>query len=491
MPLISNFFVPIIKVPEVVENLLKNEYHLHHYHKSNSLKTLENYLDHLKKDLWVLIEHPYVDKVYRDSFYHYYSSKNQVYSRDCIKLSFFTNEIDNSLFRSSESKTILQDSFLGFLVLRPTFPKIIGRSVLSPLSVEENNFKICKAEVSTTANGVKLLVNGFPHSSQNSETITCAETTIWSVMEYFGMRYPEYSPTLPSKISKILAAQSFERQLPSKGLTAQQISYALRELGFGVKIYSAASYKTEFLPLLRSYIESGIPVVAAIQNNRGIGHAQCIIGRTKFNDESIDILEQFEDYGNEVKIFQFETVDLKYVFIDDNHPPYKISPLDEPSSFYSLPNWKDCKIVNFVVPLYSKIYLDAGEARAYAKSILKNYIANLQVYKNKDLVMKTFLASSRSYKDYLACNPHLEPLVKEILMRSSMPKFIWISELSSKKSLKQEMVDGLLIIDATQTKQHGLIAGLLGNYYFTENLNEIVKINISLQPFKSYNFNLK
>jgi len=45
---------------------------------------------------------------------------------------------------------------------------------------------------------------------------------------------------------------SFERLVPSKGLTAGQISFALRELGFGVKIYSANAYKNDFLKLLRS-----------------------------------------------------------------------------------------------------------------------------------------------------------------------------------------------------------------------------------------------
>lgn len=52
--------------------------------------------------------------------------------------------------------------------------------------------------------GVKLFIEGFPHSSQDSETITCAETTIWAAMEYFGTRYSDYKPVLPSTIIKTM-----------------------------------------------------------------------------------------------------------------------------------------------------------------------------------------------------------------------------------------------------------------------------------------------
>ncbi len=490
MHLISYEIVPIAEVSQLIDKLFEEKYSLHKYPKNNSIVQLNNYLNSLKEDIYVLVEYPYVDKVYRDSYYHYYSSKNQNYHRDCVRLSFFNKDIDKTFFRDAEKHKEIRESYLGFVVLRPTFPQVIGRSVIAPSALKESNFKSCITSVSTTANGLKLNVKGFPHASQNSETITCAETTIWCIMEYFGMRYPEYTPTLPSKISKILAAQSFERIWPSKGLTAQQISYALRELGFGVKVYSNAAYGKDFLQLLRIYVESGIPVVVAIQNAQGIGHAQCVIGRAKYDGPEIDGLSTFEDFGNNVNVFDFETMTLEHVFMDDNHPPYRVSQLESPAGFYSQPEWADCVITNFVVPLYSKIYLDAGEARAYAKSILRRYINNLKILNDVDIVMKVFLASSRSYKDYLNSNATLDPVVKELLLRSPMPKFVWISEISNKELLKEENVNGFLIIDATATKSHGLIAGLVGKTYFTENLNEILQINISLQPFKCYQNNL-
>jgi hypothetical protein len=40
-------------------------------------------------------------------------------------------------------------------------------------------------------------------------------------MEYFGNRYAEYNPVLPSKIIHSLSNFSYERQIPSLGLTAE------------------------------------------------------------------------------------------------------------------------------------------------------------------------------------------------------------------------------------------------------------------------------
>ena len=51
--------------------------------------------DELKDDLWVIIEYPYVDKIYRDSYYTYFASKHNHYYRDCLRVSFFTDEITN------------------------------------------------------------------------------------------------------------------------------------------------------------------------------------------------------------------------------------------------------------------------------------------------------------------------------------------------------------------------------------------------------------
>ena len=119
-----------------------------------------------------------------------------IYYKDCIRFTLFENEITGKDFRSSLKHEELKERYRGFVVIRPTTPNILGRNIISPKAFKDNNIKICSVKFSSTANSNKFDVRGFPHSSQDSETISCAETSIWGIMEYFGTKYPEYKPEL-------------------------------------------------------------------------------------------------------------------------------------------------------------------------------------------------------------------------------------------------------------------------------------------------------
>ena len=176
-------------------------------------KDIKEHFDQLSGNCYFVVEAPYVDKVFRDSFYSYYSSKLIPYKRDCIRISIFDGEISKDDFVpfQEENYEALWHRYRGFIILRPTEPNIIGRSVIAPKALRNHSLEICQTGFDTTTNGLKFRVHGFPYSSQDSETITCAETTIWAIMEYFGHRYPEYKPVLPSSIISTLNRTAEER----------------------------------------------------------------------------------------------------------------------------------------------------------------------------------------------------------------------------------------------------------------------------------------
>jgi hypothetical protein len=490
-PFMENIFseiVPKSEVTQLVEKVFHQRYNINSYMLATSLGILGDYLKHLSDDLTVIVEDPYVDKVYRNIYYHYYSSKLENYPRKCIKLAFFINSVKNEDFRDPSRLKYLQDNFGGFLVLRPTFPFIIGRSVLSPLITRTPSIDICSVSISTTIKGVKLEAIGFPHASQDSEMLTCAETTVWSQMEYFGNRYPENQPVLPDRISKVLSSISFERLIPSKGLSGNQISFAIKEFGFGVKGYSRSQYLTEFEPLLKTYVESGIPVVALMENNdKSIGHALNVIGREPFTPGDIENLHEMYKLKNDKPVLDFTTMPMRYVFIDDNFPPYQLAYIDAPATYYSDKKWKECSIKSFVVPLYPKIYLEADEARRMALLMLDTINFN----NNDPIVLKTFLASSRSFKHSIAMNALLDNTAKELLLGTAMPKFIWVAEITNKELLAKDLCTGIIVLDATEPRKTGVIACMIENSYITLNVASISQAVLSLQPFKMYSLNLK
>ena len=270
-------------------SLLETRFNLaQHIAERNYDDSLSKNFDQLIDSIWILIETPYIDKVYRDTYYNYFSTKLARYERDCIRLSFFDGEIRNVDFQDETKLEALRKRYLGFMVLRPTDPQVLGRSVISKKALKYSNFICTSAEIPATVNSVKFKINGFPHSSQDTEITSCAETTLWAIMEYFGNKYPEYKPVLPSQIINVLKQVSTERQIPSNGLNIQQIAFALKEFGFGTKVYSKEVYgETLFKRLFSTYIESGIPIISAVENRPvgNIGHVLISIGHDIIKDE--------------------------------------------------------------------------------------------------------------------------------------------------------------------------------------------------------------
>lgn len=470
---------------------------------------LDLFLVDLVDSISFIIEFPYTDKLYRDSYYNYFSSKLGDYPKETMRVSIFDEKHYGNLklndFLESKKHDKLRSAYRGFLIIRPTFPRIIGRNVISPKILKEQNLYIRWAEFSSTVFGIKFKVKGFPHSSQDNESISCSETCLWATMEYFSNRYAEYRPSLPSHITSTLKAVSFERQLPSNGLVVSQLSFALREYGFGTKIYSKNEYKEEFFELFSCYVESGIPVILAIegkqeekQNGNGsenieaasevtqelsseegdvndvvavkeskknkykqVGHANVCIGRESllpigFDSDAFFIAEKQKATkenanGEQVIIYDNDSIPKKYVFIDDNFPRYSKATLNELKVHE---NWKDFLPTHFIAPIYKRVHLEAGEARKLIYRILLD--SNYALPKGSEVFLRIFLASSRSYKDNIANNDSINPFVKLSIMTANLPKFIWVGEISSPSLIKNNEANGMIILDATEADTYYL-----------------------------------
>jgi len=482
----------------VVLDYLKEECHYTQKYSEYLIKNnYEEFISTLRNELVLVIEYPYVDKFYRDCYYNYYSSKLEHYSRFSLRVSIFEPGIENEDFENEVGKAKLQSKFLGYFLIRPTHPQIIGRNVISPLAFINNNFKSCFVRTDVTINSIKLIAEGFPHSSQDTETITCAETTIWSCMEYFGNKYSDYQPIKPSKIIELLKNHSFERQIPSKGLNVRQISAALKDLGFGSIIYSLHVYGAQFESLLGCYVESGIPIILAMQNSKNINHAILSIGREEITSDLIDKCPVSMITKDKTEIIDLNSAKCRFVFIDDNHPPYQLGLYDSPCDYYKNADWQACKITHFIVPLYPKIYLEAFRAKSFINSVLLD-TGYFNIAPASKIHIRYFLASSRSYKEHIALNPTLNAKIKKIITSTSMPKFIWVAELTTADLVKgnPSMANGLIIVDATEantTFMNPLIIGLYNDVLltFAPKIRDFDKITLPYEPFHMYSGNLK
>jgi hypothetical protein len=443
-------------------------------------QTLEIYLENFKDEVNVLIEDEYIDKVYRDIYYHYFSTKLYSYPRNCMRISFFDREITEDMFFETAINNM--EEYLGFMVIRPTYPRIIGRNVISPKALKESNIKICSAHYPVTVNGAKCEAIGFPHTSQDGEMTSCADVTLWGIMEYLGAKYPEYSTVVPSKIISSLKNMSYERQLPTNGLTTESISYALKECGLSPKIYTKDIYSEDFEKIFRCYIESGFPIITVLESSSG-GHAIICIGHVNedFNNWE-KIKPKQESLGNKCLMYDMDSIRKGYVFVDDNFPVYDINFLE---GYFK--NYPDFQINNFIIPLHPRIYLDVQDAKKQIKAYIFLYLLNIEY----EIVLRTFLCPSNLYKQYVAQNEEMDKTFRIKISELQFPKFIWVGEISNPKLVVNKKISGLVILDATETRYTRsesliLISNSTECHYKTKNMLNRIRIGDKVEPWQPF-----
>jgi hypothetical protein len=433
-------------LPEMIEELFDIE-------KKKVWDQIEVVLDRFIDDIMVVVEYPYVDKYYRDTYYNFFSKKHVSHQRDSIRVSFFYNSIHLDDFVDEEKVREIRNAFLGFITIRPTLSRIIGFSFVSPKILKEKSFVTCLCNEKVSISGVETSVYGFPFCSQDAESISCAESALLILTDYFSNKFPDYQRLLPSQINDILKSLSTERQLPSMGLTDQYIAFVLKESGFGTKIYTKKSFNDEnsYKRLLSIYIESGIPVVLILENKDGDYHAVVAMGREIVEQKTVSKKDLIEHKAHFSDLFD------RFLIMNDNCTPYELvdykNPVEEDKSY---------EIYSFIVPLHKKLHSAAELCLQHFSEIMAELSKNKKAGKaisviRKDCIIRYFLTTSRSYKSYVLKSKDISTEFKALFADKSMPKFIWVAEIiSGNKILSQnQIINTVVILDATESGDSG------------------------------------
>lgn len=411
---------------------------------------LNAFLSSLREELIIIVETNYTDPVYSDSYKNLYVNKLKSYPKHCVRLSFFEPFCVSKDEFLQQPTSEVQERYLGFLVVRPLY-NCVGRNAIDVRAKKEpwGGVLMCKATIKSTCIGHKLWVRAFPHASQDAEHMSCAENSIWALLEYFGNKYAIYDPILPSEILSTLKDYKHDRLVPTSGLNYNQISILLKKRGFETKIYS---YKDpDFQEIFSCYIESGLPLVTCIQGSK-FGHAVVCIGRTDDLEIQNGDFEQVEIKDNIRNLCYWNRKVNTFVVNDDNFPSYKIINFQAPASEYE--QGKDAQITSFIVPLHEEIYLPAELA-------ISTTNVWIDLFGIDNCCIRTFLTTSRSYRRYIVNNNSFSLENKQILLQVDMPKFVWISEYFGIESVQEGVAEGVFIMDATSNTRSGLLYNAL------------------------------
>jgi len=238
------------------------------------------------------IENPYYESDYLSSYYIFYAKKLQYFPKACYRLLFYADQ--------------QKEEFMGYITLRPTYDgRHIGKIYIEPKYLSTNQMSVILGNHKCHIGGSEAVIRIFPHMEQEGDIAVCAHVATWSVLRSFASRFHRYPEILLGEIVEMVSQQS-ERLIPTRGLTAFQISQIFLDAGFSPVVLSNSSKNSRLIKeAIISYIESGIPMVAVLTNRN---HAISVVGLgpqlpSGSNNlrKRIDEIRPFESYFTSAK----------------------------------------------------------------------------------------------------------------------------------------------------------------------------------------------
>lgn len=384
----------------------------------------------------VAIERHYIDKDYRDTFAGFHAKKFSTPDSRCTRLHFFTTAVNRAMLRNAEAA---QPPYLGYAVIRPTRPNCLGRTMLRPAACELVGAHVALCWEEICMQGTVLSVEGFPFISQDADATVCAQSALWMLARYFSNRYPTYPEMNPFRMTSLTKDYSIGRLAPTAGLYLWQIAEALRQIGFAPLIYSRNDHKADFEHLMYTYVESGIPILAAFHN-----HVVVLFGhRSDFTTGSATPQLQTE--------FIFSSqYNCEFIGNDDNGMPYQI--LSNNSTSGAMPQ-STSQVEHFVAALPERVFLPAEGFQALVTKFVMRAdlgvgVQSPTIAKGKPL-FRLFLTTGRSFKKRIGERGMGHERVAEMYRNLPLPHFIWVCEISH-PNLYPARVLGEVIWDATR-----------------------------------------
>ena len=396
----------------------------------------------------VVVERHYIDKDYRDTFTNYHSKRFRTPDARCTRLHFFNVPVTAEALLDRDT---VEPHYLGYSIIRPTCPYCIGRTLLKPCISPPLSTCLCACEEKPTIQGTQLSISGFPFMSQEGDATVCAQSALWMQARYFSNRYPSYAEVTPFRLTALTHDYALGRLYPSGGLYVWQMAEALRRLTFAPVIYDRLQHGDQFEQLLYTYIESGIPVLAAFDN-----HVVTLFGHCS----NYALLKTKGDDPQHLGYLYSSDACRAFVGHDDGSVPYRLLSDDDLPGAMSR---RLSDVTQFVPALPEKVFLAAEHFRSLVLKLLEHPRTGIPTLSPKlagrKPVLRMFLTSGRSYKRALAKRGMGDPAVEGVYRSLPLPHFIWLCEISD-TDLYPERVMGEILWDATRNpyEEDGWIA---------------------------------
>ncbi|MDR3614275.1 MAG: hypothetical protein P4L53_11990 [Candidatus Obscuribacterales bacterium] len=217
----------------------------------------------------IVVEKQYVDRDYLADYSGYYVRCFAPYQRWCTRLHFFSSKLDITNFQEllkgvplALNSRELQDSYLGFMVIKPLPETMIGRTCLKTYGMKNGRDYPNVRDYEVNLFGVKLRVRSLAFQEQDSVAAACASSAIWTAFQGTGLLFQHDIPS-PLAITRLAIERSptVSRAFPaSDGLSDVQMAEAVRGVGLDPLTLLIPDNWT-LAATTYAYLRSGIPIV--------------------------------------------------------------------------------------------------------------------------------------------------------------------------------------------------------------------------------------
>lgn len=396
----------------------------------------------------IVVESDYVDHDYLEDYAAYYVRCFESYERGTTRLHFFSLEFTEANFRDALTDPgawlkpgLLQDHYLGFVVVKPLPNTIIGRTCLKtyPSDSGRREFPILR-KFAVNLFGIPLEIDSLAYQEQDTVVAACATSALWSCFQGTGKLFQHAIPS-PVEITKAATRHVPEnlpansaRALPNSGLTATQMALAVRDVGLEPYLVGTPTpYPYILNSALYAYLRCRIPSILTIllvdvlnghERHMG-GHAVAVTGYSLGKTQP-------EPFGQSGFLLRASRIDKIYAH-DDQVGPFARMEHANSTGPYLATSWQgqgtvEARPVFLLLPLYHKIRIPfevIHDAILVVDSVLES--ARQQMFPGLDRPeWDIYLTTVSEFKkDALdSMRPMLGPLVEETLT-ANLPRFLW------------------------------------------------------------------
>jgi hypothetical protein len=408
----------------------------------------------------VVVEQRHLDHDWRSEHAAFHGRLFRRHPSVCHRWHLFTDDVPADLSR------LRPEAYRGYVVLRPLPSTPVGRTMIAPPPGLEGAVR-CEATERVSLFGTPLWITAMPFLSQDAEYLRCAHATLWMVL-----RHAHLAHGLPRRLTAevhdaALGGVIVGRQVPSEGLSVQQMLEGATRLGLspGLMHLPTSPEEDAAADAVVERAEAGPGRRADPQTGRlSLRAVLCRYVNSQLPPIVISarhawvVVAYRRDPANDRRVTLWRHDDARGPYIEVADPFHEPEEAHRP--------WQTA-----ILPLLPTIYVTAERAEAAGRLWFAGYlrradedepVAHASVA--GELTFRTYVVRSDAFLEGLTARG-VDPALADLYRLAAVPEHLWVVEAVDRaaRRLGRPDVVGEALIDATASTHHeplqeGLVA---------------------------------